>query len=268
MNEHNTPDIPSEAGDPVPKKKFKERVNSMLAKHGLPVLVISLVMCLFGIVLLPSVSQLMDENEDLQSQLTELDGKYEKLKSDYDELVNGKDRILADANLAFEQEDWDKVIELTDQLHEDYYNTDQDKQGQELKKQAQAKIDEAEAAKKKKEEEEARKKAEEEAKGYETGITFDQLARNPDDYYGKKVKFNGKVIQVLDDPDLTQMRLAVDGDYDHVLLLTVDSDLLKPKVLEDDWITIYGVSWGDYTYTSTMNAAITVPLVNVDKIDR
>lgn len=44
--------------------------------------------------------------------------------------------------------------------------------------------------------------------------------------------------------------------------------LLKPKVLEDDWITIYGVSLGDYTYTSTLNAAITVPLITVDKLDR
>lgn len=33
--------------------------------------------------------------------------------------------------------------------------------------------------------------------GYETGITYEQLARIPDSYIYKKVKFSGNVIQVL-----------------------------------------------------------------------
>ncbi len=34
--------------------------------------------------------------------------------------------------------------------------------------------------------------AEEEAQGYETGISYDQLARTPDDYLSKKLNFQVK----------------------------------------------------------------------------
>ncbi|WP_289770737.1 hypothetical protein [Faecalibaculum rodentium] len=43
---------------------------------------------------------------------------------------------------------------------------------------------------------------------------------------------------------------------------------MKSKVLEDDQITVYGVSLGDYTYEAVMGNAVTVPLVMVDKIDQ
>ncbi len=62
------------------------------------------------------------------------------------------------------------------------------------------------------------KKAEEEKKGYDTGITYDQLARTSDDYKYKKVKFKGKVIQVIEDGDEVQIRFAVSGNYDKVVL--------------------------------------------------
>ncbi|WP_272875231.1 hypothetical protein [Bhargavaea massiliensis] len=65
---------------------------------------------------------------------------------------------------------------------------------------------------------EAKRKAEEEAKkGYDTGITYDQLARTPDDYIGKKVKFSGKVIQVMEGDGTTQIRFAVNEDYDTII---------------------------------------------------
>ncbi len=46
--------------------------------------------------------------------------------------------------------------------------------------------------------EEAARLAAEEAQGYETGITYDNIARTPDEYTGKKVKFTGKVIQLIE----------------------------------------------------------------------
>ena len=58
---------------------------------------------------------------------------------------------------------------------------------------AEKEVEEQKAAEQKAAEEAAAAKAAEEAKGYETGITYDQLARTPDDFKGKKVKFYGKV---------------------------------------------------------------------------
>lgn len=134
---------------------------------------------------------------------------------------------------------------------------------------------ELKAAKEAKEKEEAeklaaeqKKKEEEEKKGYDTGITYSQLARTPDDYLAKKVKFSGKVLQVMEDGDSIGIRLAVDGDYDNVILGTFDSSIISERILEDDYITVYGLSAGIYTYESTMGASISVPSMTIDKISR
>ncbi len=103
--------------------------------------------------------------------------------------------------------------------------------------------------------------------GYDTGITFEQLARTPDSYKEKKVKFKGKVIQVMEDDSLTSLRIAVNSDYDKVIYVGYSPSIVSSRVLEDDIITIYGVSKGLYTYQSTMGGAITIPLISVDKID-
>jgi hypothetical protein len=114
----------------------------------------------------------------------------------------------------------------------------------------------------------AAKKAEEERRGYETGITYDQLARTPDNYEDKKVKFSGKVLQVMEDDDSStvNIRLAVGGDYDNVLLGVYSSYTVSKRVLEDDYITVYGTSDGLTTYESTMGGDITIPEVQIDKI--
>ena len=113
------------------------------------------------------------------------------------------------------------------------------------------------------------KKAEEEAKkGYETGITYNQLARTPDDYIGEKVKFKGTVIQVIEGDYTTQIRFAVNDDYDTVLFAEYDKSIVSSRILEDDFITIMGTSAGLITYESTMGGNISIPAVSIDKIDQ
>ena len=132
----------------------------------------------------------------------------------------------------------------------------------------------AEAEAKAKEEAEAKKAAEEKAAaeeaervGYDTGITYDQLARNPDDYIFEKVKFRGTVIQVMEGDDLTQIRLAVNDNYDHILFAEFDSAVVDSRILEDDTITIRGLSSGLITYESTMGGSISIPGVIIDQIE-
>lgn len=127
----------------------------------------------------------------------------------------------------------------------------------------------AEAESKAAAESEAQAAAEAAAKaGYETGITYDQLARTPDDYEGKLVKFNGKVVQVINGDDEIQIRLAVNSNYDTILYCGYDPDIVSSRILEDDIITIYGTSMGLISYQSTMGGTITIPAVYVDKIDQ
>ena len=125
-----------------------------------------------------------------------------------------------------------------------------------------------EEAKQKAEEEAAAAKAAEEAQGYETGITYEQLARTPDDYEYKKVKFTGKVVQLIEDDDEIQIRLAVNSDYDTILFCGYSPDIVSSRVLEDDIITIYGISVGLISYESTLGGKITIPAVYVERIDQ
>lgn len=158
--------------------------------------------------------------------------------------------------------------------------TDEQKQSFDLSKleAAEAKIaeltkaeEEQAAAAKKAEEEKAaaeQKKKEEEAKGYDTGITYDQLARTPDDYLFKKAKFYGKVVQIMEDDEETTIRLAVDGNIDTVIYGQYKSDLVSQRVLEDDFITISGISSGLVSYKATIGGKITIPSMSIQKIDQ
>ena len=113
--------------------------------------------------------------------------------------------------------------------------------------------------------------AEAEAKaraGYETGITYDQLARTPDNYIGELVKFRGKVIQVVEDDAEINIRLAVNNNFDDILFCGYSPDIVSSRILENDTITIYGESLGLYSYESTFGVQITIPAVWIDKIDQ
>ena len=103
---------------------------------------------------------------------------------------------------------------------------------------------------------------------YNTGITYNQLARTPDDYEGKKVKFKGRVLQVVEGSyGVTSLRVATKGRYDNVIYVTYLSSIVESRVLEDDTVTIYGTSKGLYSYESTGAGTITIPAVSADYID-
>lgn len=82
------------------------------------------------------------------------------------------------------------------------------------------------------------------------------------------MKFSGKVLQVQEGIFSNSIRLAVDGNYDTVVYGTYSKSLVKSKILEDDWITIYGTSDGDYTYTTVLGASLTIPGISIDKVDQ
>ena len=55
---------------------------------------------------------------------------------------------------------------------------------------------------------------------------------------------------------VTQIRLAVNDDYDTILFAEFDSSVVDSRILEDDTITIRGLSTGLITYDSTMGGSI------------
>ncbi|MDN6572405.1 MAG: hypothetical protein L0L22_15595, partial [Staphylococcus equorum] len=66
---------------------------------------------------------------------------------------------------------------------------------------------------------------------YDTGITYDDLARNPDDNKFENVTLSGTIIQVLEGASSSQYRLAVDDNYDNIVLIDIPEKLLDSRVL-------------------------------------
>jgi hypothetical protein len=107
-----------------------------------------------------------------------------------------------------------------------------------------------------------------EAMGYETGLTFEEISRNPYDYYGDKVKFEGYVLQVMSNLYIEDvLRVATDGKYDDVIYCTYDEKSLDYRLLEDDHIIIYGTVQGITSYETVLGGSVTLPQIAVDRID-
>lgn len=102
---------------------------------------------------------------------------------------------------------------------------------------------------------------------YGGDYTYDQLARNPDTYKNQKIKISGKVLQAEYDDDICYARIAMNNDYNTVVFVTYSSDLLNYRLLEDDKVTVYGVSYGVYSYKAVSGATITIPWLNADMIE-
>ena len=147
--------------------------------------------------------------------------------------------------------------------YENMQLADKEKKEAELKAEREKK----EAEEKAKKEAEEKVKKEEEAKGYDTGITYDELARNPDNNKGKKVTFTGTVIQVIRGDGEDQFRVKVNNDYKKVIYVSYIPKSGENKILENDKVVIRGVSVGEISYKSTMGGKISIPGIEAHSIE-
>ncbi len=103
---------------------------------------------------------------------------------------------------------------------------------------------------------------------YETGYTYDQLARNPDTYEGKLAKITGKVLQADSaGGDTYYARIAMNSDYNTVIFVTYSKGTVDYRLLEDDIISVYGTCYGVYSYEAVSGATITIPWIHADVIE-
>ncbi|MEG1524304.1 MAG: toxin regulator [Clostridia bacterium] len=195
-------------------------------------------------------SNLEKELQEKGDELKSIKDEYEKLKTDATPFLQ---------------------LSETEQAAEIAHAEAQKIKAEEEARKAQAAAD-LEAEKKAKAEatlkakEEAAKLAEEK-KGYNTGITFLNLSRNPDDYVGKKVKFSGKVAQVIEGGSTNAARMSTRGRYDDVIYIEYKTDLIAQRLIDDDIVTICGVADGLYTYTTIMGGTVTLPRIIVVKME-
>ena len=98
--------------------------------------------------------------------------------------------------------------------------------------------------------------------------TYEQLARNPAEMIGTRVKLVGEVIQTMYDGNIVQLRVNItkeNGYYSDTVYVRyiIEGD----RILEDDIITIYGTAMGEVSYTSILGAEITLPYIEAEYVD-
>lgn len=254
--------------------------QSVVFRQKLFKLSVGLILSLF-LVSCGNSTELEDKNKKLEEDINNVQSQYNSVKSELEttkeeltkineEFNNYKEKMKPYEELSSKELEAKKSeAELAKKKAEEELLK---KKAEEEKKKAEEAAKKAEEEKKqaeeaaKKAEEEKKQAAEKEKQGYETGITFEQLARTPDEYTGEKIKFTGKIIQVMEGDSYTQYRFAIDEDYDKIMLIEIAKDVLdNTRILENDNVTIYGYSLGLFTYTSTLGGKITVPAVAVDK---
>lgn len=136
-------------------------------------------------------------------------------------------------------------------------------------------IAEQEAEEKKKQEEEIARKQQEESefKASCQTYTFEQMARNPENFKGTNVKVVGEVVQALYGTSGVDLRVNITKEgtyttyYTDTIYVVYYPESGEDKILEGDIITIYGTSQGNYTYTSTLGASINLPLIYAKYIE-
>lgn len=140
----------------------------------------------------------------------------------------------------------------------------QEKAQKEAEEKAKKEAEEKAAAEKKAQEEAAAKEAE--AHKYETGLTWEDIAR--EGKIGTLGQFEGKIIQVMNGNGYTQYRVAINGNYDTIMLVEIDDSIKTETLLENDYIYFKGSSAGNMTYTTVLVAEMTIPAFIVDEVTR
>ena len=197
------------------------------------------------------------ENNELRIENIELN-KQVKIAQAYLEL-DGTEKEIVDIKI-------DEVNKATEEqlAQEKAQKEAEEAAKKQAEEEAKRKAEEEEKARK---EEEERQKAEAEAHKYETGLTWEQIAREGKN--GTLGQFEGKIVQVINgNYGYTQYRIAINGNYDTIMLVEAASYELKETLLEDDYVYFKGKSMGTVSYESVLGTKITIPAFDVDEIHR
>ena len=100
-----------------------------------------------------------------------------------------------------------------------------------------------------------------------TDVTYDNLMRTPDDYFGEIVQYSGTVLQTITGDGIVQQRVALYDDYDKIVLIEYAEELPEVRLLDDDYITFTGMSFVTITYETVLGAKLEIPSIFVERIN-
>lgn len=95
-----------------------------------------------------------------------------------------------------------------------------------------------------------------------TTVNYNDVARNPDNYDGTRIKISGKVVQVSEGLfDSVTMRIDCGGNMWYV---TYSREEGESRILEGDQITGYGECRGVTSYTTVLGSQVTIPSMRME----
>jgi len=114
--------------------------------------------------------------------------------------------------------------------------------------------------------------SEEEYKSQCEHISYEDIARNPDGFKGKKAVFRGKVLQVLEDGNDVVLRIDVTEDKygfwdDTIYVEYTRKSADENRILEDDIVMVYGRIKGIKTYKALLGNNISIPHLEAEYIN-
>lgn len=95
------------------------------------------------------------------------------------------------------------------------------------------------------------------------------MKKNPEKHAGTYTKYEGKILQIVEDDSSIIIRLAVTKDiygYDlnDVVYITYEG---TTEFVDEDVIIVYGTVIGTYTYESQAGYNISLPHIEVDIVE-
>lgn len=99
-----------------------------------------------------------------------------------------------------------------------------------------------------------------------TWYDYEDVARYPDDYLNDYVAFGGEVLQVIEHDNDIQLRIYVEDDSNKCIYVKYKRKKGESRILERDYITVYGKFKGLLTYETVMGAKVTVPSIDAEYI--
>ena len=98
-------------------------------------------------------------------------------------------------------------------------------------------------------------------------LDYKAVARDPDAHIGDLIKFQGKVLQVMESGKYITFRITSKGNWDDVVYCSYTAPDDYKRILEDDKVTVYGTCTGIYTYETIMGGSVTIPSCTIDRIE-
>lgn len=106
---------------------------------------------------------------------------------------------------------------------------------------------------------------EEKKNSYPVG-DYEEYARNPDKYAGQTIQIIGKVMQVVEGDQETDLMIYTDDYANELWFFAYQPADGESRILEDDAVTVYGLYYGIYSYKTVQGDDNSIPAITGENV--